>query len=518
MEAPSDENAPEIHNVTTSRRAILVKFFKENSLLIVTLISVFLGFVLGFVIRSTHPSNDAIMWIGMPGEIFLRSLKAIIIPLIISNMIAGSSAMDVKSNSKLGMLAFVVILASNLIGSVTGLIFFMIIKPGAAFNISEDNQQRQKAVIFTEDLFADLIRNIFPDNILAAAFRQTITTYKAIASENSSEEFGNNTIYKKNIEFIDNSNILGLITVAFVFGVAASSLKEQGEPFRRFFQSTSLITTEVIKYLLKITPIGIASLIMASIAQIKDINVVFTSLGMFTLTVFVGLLWHIFVVINLIYYCFFRKNPLKFLFTCIQPYILAFTFTSSSAAFPEMESTLVEKNNSDKKIIGVSLPLIVTLNAGGSALFIVTAAMFLASFQGVYINAGDIIVLVTLTTIVVMALPGIPSSSIVTLILLLTSMNISSKPVAMLYALEWLLDRLRTGNNVLSHILGCLIVDKISKCMSPDKTSYTTGEDYEEMTTITSIPPATPEDNAFLEEKTYSFTNGINQNKSNGHD
>ncbi|XP_029656485.1 neutral amino acid transporter A-like, partial [Octopus sinensis] len=230
----------------------------------------------------------------------------------------------------------------------------------------------------------------------------------------------------------------GLITFSFFFGMAAGSLKEKGEPFHMFFESTRLITAEIFKYLFKITPIGVASLIMASVAGIKDISTLFTSLGMFSLTVLIGLACHMLVFMNLIYLIIFRKNPFKFFFTCIRPYILAFTFTSSSAAFPEMESSLVERNGADKRVVGVSLPLVVTLNAGGSAVFIVTAAMFLANYQGVHLNAGNITVLVVLTAIVTMALPGVPSSSIVTLILLLTSMNINPKPVAMLYALEWL--------------------------------------------------------------------------------
>ncbi|XP_052825491.1 excitatory amino acid transporter 1-like isoform X3 [Octopus bimaculoides] len=450
-----------------SRRVAFIKFLKENSLLLLTLVSVIASFILGFVIRSAQPSNDAIIWIGMPGEIFLRTLTAMITPLIISNVIAGTRR-----------------------------------------DINQDNPGRVKVVIYAEDLFADLIRNIFPDNIIGASFRQTLTSYKKVEAQlNMSEEFANNTIYQRHIGYSDGSNILGLITFSFLFGMVAGSLKEKGEPFHMFFESTSLITAEIFKYLFKITPIGVASLIMASIAGIKDINTLFTSLGMFSLTVFTGLACHMLVFINLIYLIIFRKNPFKFLFTCIRPYILAFTFTSSSAAFPEMESSLVERNGADKRVIGVSLPLVVTLNAGGSALFIVTAALFLANYQGVDLNAGNMIVLVVLTAIVTMALPGVPSSSIVTLILLLTSMNINPKPVAMLYALEWLLDRLRSGNNVLSHILGCLIIDHFLKpSSSKDKKKYKIEENCEELKTMTStVTPSSSE-----EEKISLFTNGTN--------
>ncbi|XP_052825493.1 excitatory amino acid transporter 1-like isoform X5 [Octopus bimaculoides] len=426
-----------------SRRVAFIKFLKENSLLLLTLVSVIASFILGFVIRSAQPSNDAIIWIGMPGEIFLRTLTAMITPLIISNVIAGSATLDVKSNGKLGISALIVVILSNLLGSITGIAFFMLIKPGTRRDINQDNPGRVKVVIYAEDLFADLIRNIFPDNIIGASFRQTLTSYKKVEAQlNMSEEFANNTIYQRHIGYSDGSNILGLITFSFLFGMVAGSLKEKGEPFHMFFESTSLITAEIFKYLFKITPIGVASLIMASIAGIKDINTLFTSLGMFSLTVFTGLACHMLVFINLIYLIIFRKNPFKFLFTCIRPYILAFTFTSR-----------------------------------------------------------------VLTAIVTMALPGVPSSSIVTLILLLTSMNINPKPVAMLYALEWLLDRLRSGNNVLSHILGCLIIDHFLKpSSSKDKKKYKIEENCEELKTMTStVTPSSSE-----EEKISLFTNGTN--------
>ncbi|XP_052825495.1 excitatory amino acid transporter 1-like isoform X7 [Octopus bimaculoides] len=413
-----------------SRRVAFIKFLKENSLLLLTLVSVIASFILGFVIRSAQPSNDAIIWIGMPGEIFLRTLTAMITPLIISNVIAGSATLDVKSNGKLGISALIVVILSNLLGSITGIAFFMLIKPGTRRDINQDNPGRVKVVIYAEDLFADLIRNIFPDNIIGASFRQTLTSYKKVEAQlNMSEEFANNTIYQRHIGYSDGSNILGLITFSFLFGMVAGSLKEKGEPFHMFFESTSLITAEIFKYLF------------------------------------------------------------------------------NSAAFPEMESSLVERNGADKRVIGVSLPLVVTLNAGGSALFIVTAALFLANYQGVDLNAGNMIVLVVLTAIVTMALPGVPSSSIVTLILLLTSMNINPKPVAMLYALEWLLDRLRSGNNVLSHILGCLIIDHFLKpSSSKDKKKYKIEENCEELKTMTStVTPSSSE-----EEKISLFTNGTN--------
>ncbi|CAC5415175.1 SLC1A2 [Mytilus coruscus] len=401
------------------------KFVKKNLMLILTFAGIVLGFSIGFAVRTAQPSKDTLIWIGMPGELFLRTLKLLILPLIVCSVISGSAALDPKSNGKISAISFLFIVITNVLAGVFGVALCIIFKPGDGVLMSKDT--KETAFVETQDIFIDLLRNLFPDNMIKATFSQSQTENK------------------------QGTNVLGLITVCTLVGIASSRLKDRVKVFIQFFQAGADIILQILRWILWTTPVGVASLIAVSMAGITDISTVFAQLGMFVLTVTTGIAIHQLVFLPLVLFILTRRNPYLYLITLVKPWMIGLATTSTAVAIPEMLNACEEKNKIDKRVSRFVIPFCVTLNADGSALFISAAAVFLATITGMSLSAADYIIICMLTGFATLALPSIPSSSIVTLVMVLTSLNIPAGQISLLFAVEWYLDRLRTTSNVVSH-------------------------------------------------------------------
>uniref|UniRef100_H3BY95 Amino acid transporter n=1 Tax=Tetraodon nigroviridis TaxID=99883 RepID=H3BY95_TETNG len=216
------------------------KVLLANPLVILTVVGVIVGVFIGLGVRSAPLTKTQIIYIGFPGELLIRLLKMIIIPLVVCSLVSGAASLDPKALGKLGGWAMLFFLVTTLIASSIGVVMAYILTPGSG-SIStprveglDDAVPAPKEVI---DSFLDLIRNIFPSNLVSAAFQSYATSYKLI-SRNSTDGSLNITQEKVPIRTDQNAmNILGLVVFAIVFGIALRKLGEDGEILIRFFNS-----------------------------------------------------------------------------------------------------------------------------------------------------------------------------------------------------------------------------------------------------------------------------------------
>ncbi|XP_061178438.1 excitatory amino acid transporter-like [Saccostrea echinata] len=474
------------------------KSLRRHLLFILTLLAVIFGFVLGFTIRLAEPSKDTIQWLGMPGELFLRLLKMMIIPLLVCSVIHSTASLDPKSNGKVSAIAFIYILLTNILGCVIAIALFYVIKPGSDSPLSKGKPEVYEAN--PQDIFADLLRNIIPDNIVEASFRQSQTKYlqKEVEQlipgnssyQNASTNQNASTIHVvrelvKSVGKTDGANILGLITACMFLGTAAGKLGKKAKPFLEFFAVSTEVVLQVLRWFLWMTPLGIGSLIAASLASTRDISNTFSSLALFLLTVTIGIVLHQALFLPLILFLTTRRNPFIYFISVGRAWLIGFAATSTAVAIPEMLNACENKNNIDKRVSRFVIPFCVTLNADGSALFITAAAMFIANITGQSLSFGDVVIIGLLTAIASLALPSVPSSSIVTLIMILSSLKIPVEAVSLLFAVEWFMDRIRTTSNLLSHTCCAAITDHFCQ-----QNSQTTEDPEQEVELIVYSPEA----------------------------
>ncbi|XP_046381640.1 excitatory amino acid transporter-like [Haliotis rufescens] len=465
-------------------------FVRRDALLLLTIAGIVVGFGVGFGVRELHPSKDALMWIGMPGELFLRMLRMMILPLIVCSVISGTASLDPKSNGKVSAIAFAFIVATNSLVCIEAIALHFIIQPGAEELSIDESATRE--IMETQDIFADMLRNIVPDNLVEATFRQAQTRYASsltgVARNNTNTSVGDAlTHVTKSLGKTDSVNVLGLITACTIIGMAASALKDKADVFLKFFSAATEIVLLILRKFFWVAPLGIGSLIAVSVAGVSNITGTFSQLGMFVVAVTVGILFHSFVVLPAILFALTRRNPYAYLLTIIRPCLIGFASTSTAVAIPEMLESCEVKNGIDSRVSRFVIPFSVTLNADGSALYITSAALFIANLSGVEVTTGVVAIIGVLTAVAAMAIPSVPSSSIVTLFIILTSANIPVDHIALLFAVEWFLDRIRTPTNIVSHTFNAAVTYRFCKA---DLRALDEARTKEEEAEITSISPA----------------------------
>ncbi|XP_018604375.2 neutral amino acid transporter B(0) [Scleropages formosus] len=434
----------------------LKRIAKANLLVILTVAGVIVGVLIGLGVRSAGLSRTQVIYFGFPGEILIRLLKMIIIPLVVCSLVSGAASLDPRALGKLGGWAMLFFLVTTLLASAIGVVMAFIIQPGsvtvstAGLSGMEGGVPQSKEVV---DSFLDLIRNIFPSNLVAAAFQSYATSYKIVKTEkNITDKFGitlNYTVEKVPFGMdVDGMNILGLVVFAIVFGVALRKLGEEGEILIKFFNSFNEATMVLVSWIMWYAPFGIMFLVAAKIVEMEDVGKLFASLGKYIACCIIGHVLHGLLVLPLIYFAITRKNPYTFLWGLVTALATAFGTSSSSATLPLMMKCVEEKNGVSKHISRFILPIGATVNMDGAALFQCVAAVFIAQLNGYSLNFIQVITILVTATASSVGAAGIPAGGVLTLAIILEAIGLPTNDISLILAVDWLVDRTCTVINV----------------------------------------------------------------------
>ncbi|XP_061478227.1 neutral amino acid transporter A isoform X2 [Rhineura floridana] len=397
------------------------RFLKKNCIVILTVSGVLLGVAMGTVMRRLHLTQAQVVYLAFPGEMLLRMLKMIILPLVVCSLVSGAASLDTRSLGKLGGIAIAYFLVTTLIAAALAIALGFIIKPGIGAGTLNKNSLGLDDSVTTSketvDSFLDLIRNLFPSNLIAAAFRSYATDYKAIVRnatignvtiekyitdynelvKNGTAAIGNASIEKFPVGTeIEGMNILGLVLFALVLGVALKKLGPEGEELIRFFNSFNEATMVLVSWIMWYVPLGIMFLVGSKIVEMDDIILLVTSLGKYIFASILGHIIHGGIILPLIYFAITRKNPFTFLLGLITPFATAFATCSSSATLPSMIKCIEDNNGVDKRISRFILPIGATVNMDGAAIFQCVAAVFIAQLNNFELNIGQIFTILLL--------------------------------------------------------------------------------------------------------------------------
>lgn len=430
---------------------------RANLLVLLTVAAVVAGVALGLGVsgaggaKALGPARLAAF--AFPGELLLRMLRMIILPLVVCSLIGGAASLDPSALGRLGAWAMLFFLVTTLLASALGVGLALALQPGAAIEASfkvPTTDLPSKEVL---DSFLDLVRNIFPTNLVSAAFRSYSTVYKEEVSNGtqgpgSETDISNGTKVKVPVEGeVESMNILGLVVFSIAFGLALQKLGPEGEPLIRFFNSFNDATMVLVSWIMWYAPVGILFLVAGKIMEMEDVGTLFASLGKYILCCLLGHAIHGLVVLPLIYFLFTRKNPYRFLWGIVTALATAFGTSSSSATLPLMMKCVEEKNGVSKHISRFILPIGATVNMDGAALFQCVAAVFLAQLYKASLDFVKIITILVTATASSVGAAGIPAGGVLTLAIILEAVNLPVD-IFLILAVDWLVDRSCTVLNV----------------------------------------------------------------------
>ncbi|EDO39457.1 predicted protein, partial [Nematostella vectensis] len=492
------------------------KWIHSNLLVFLIFIGILLGFVIGFLVnsplknlRSDEDRKTNIMLIGFPGELFMNMLKLLMVPLVVASVICALAALDGRSSNRVSRRTFVYYLATTLLAVIIGVVLVTFMKPGSYGK--PEGKGLKPSFYRPLDAVLDLIRSCFPSNIITAAFMQQRTHYTSTAAKvsyvnrtvnvhnmsqaelNSMRILSNGTHnYTTTPQAIraasntvpdgskadsgENANILGLLVFSLVFGAVLGRMGERGVPLKALFESLNEVILKMLALVMWFAPIGVCSLIAAQMASMEDIMGSLSMLGLYMATVIAGLLAHALFILPLLFIIATRRNPLTFICGMRDALLTAFGTSSSTATLPCTIRCLEDRNRVDARISRFVLPLGSTVNMDGTALYEVVAAVFIAQIHGIELGLDDLAITCLTATAASIGASGIPQAGLVTMVMVLTAVNLPTEDIGLILSVDWFIDRIRTTVNVLGDAIGAGIVEHLSRddLMNLD---YTTREE-----------------------------------------
>ncbi|XP_015267730.1 PREDICTED: excitatory amino acid transporter 4-like isoform X2 [Gekko japonicus] len=409
-------------------------FFQRHLFVLLTISSVLLGITLAMALRPYKMTYRQVKYFSFPGELLMRMLQMLVLPLIVSSLITGMASLDGRASGKMGMRAVVYYMLTTVIAVFIGIFMVLIIHPGKGGKAKAQSEGKAEQVHAT-DAFMDLIRNMFPPNLVEACFKQYKTQYIVRVvnrtfvpagstaaplpqhpphngssssplplPENSTGIWHNITqalgslpevlSYEEVVPgpgSVNGVNALGLVVFSICFGLVIGSMKQKGQALREFFDCLNDAILRMVAVIIWYAPIGILFLIAGKILEMEDIAVMGGQLGMYTLTVILGLLIHGLCVLPLIYFIVTHKNPWLFVAGLLQALVTALGTSSSSATLPVTFRCLEENIGVDKRVTRFVLPVGATINMDGTALYEALAAIFIAQVNNYELDFGQII-------------------------------------------------------------------------------------------------------------------------------
>ena len=391
------------------------------------LLALLLAVVVGVIFdESTQVLGVSLLSItSYLGSLFLNALKMLIVPLIVSSIIAGMMGLDADMLGRLGGKTLLYYLSTSMLAILTGLVMVNLIQPGiidgvaanASIGLVSNTDEALKNVEGRgpSDV-ADVFLRMIPANVIAAAAE---------------------------------GQMLGLIFFSLLFGYFVSRLKD---PFataqQHFWQGLLAIMMQMTNLVMKFAPLGVFALV-CKVVLVSGLEAI-RPLAWFFITVILALGLHLFVTLPLILKTIARVRPMRHFNAMLPALLTAFSTSSSSATLPVTMECVETRARVSNRVSGFTLPLGATVNMDGTALYECVAAMFIAQIYGIELGFTTQLTVVMIALLTSIGVAGIPSASLVAISIILGAIGLPLEAVGLILVVDRVLDMCRTAVNVFS--------------------------------------------------------------------
>jgi Na+/H+-dicarboxylate symporter len=369
--------------------------------------------------------GDAMQSVAWLGQLFLTTLKMLIVPLVAASIISGVAGLgDVRSLGRMGGLSVAYYTVTTFIAVTIGLVMANLWQPGVGMSLGSDLHAPIPKV--GDVGVTDLILSLVYPNIIAAAA---------------------------------DMKLLPIIVFCIAFAAALSTLGERGRPVVAFFEGLNEAMMTMVHWIMVFAPVGVFALIASRLGAAgggEAFMAQLAGLAKYALAVISGLLVHAMVLCALLT-VLTRRVITEYLGHVGTALMTAFSTASSSAALP-VTMDGVKAAGVDEKARRFVLPLGATINMDGTALYEAVAALFIAQAYGIDLSLGQQTLVLVTAAMAAIGAAGIPEAGLVTMVIVLEAVGLPLEGIGMLLAIDWFLDRCRTAVNVFGDTVGAAVI------------------------------------------------------------
>jgi len=380
-------------------------------------------------------------WIGgvsqKIGNLFLRLLRMVAIPLIITSLVSG--VMGLGHASQLGRMFGRTVLyyvSTSMLAIITGLFMVNLIRPGlrADFQVAGGDQEELEVTGSLGEVLFQQVETMIPPNPFAA---------------------------------LAEANFLSIICFSIAFAIFATIVGGRtAERLRELFNDGFQVMMKMTMAIIQLAPLGVLFLMLyATATQGPE---VFMSLAWYMLAVLMALLTHALVTLPLILRFIARRNPLRYAQAMSPALLTAFSSASSNGTLPLTLACVEQRAGINNRVSSFVLPLGATVNMDGTALYEAVAVLFIAQlhFGGNLPLSSQIIVAVT-ALLASIGAAGIPHAGLVMMVIILQAVGLPVQMQGIIIAVDRVLDMCRTAVNVWSDSCGCAAVARFEEVDTP---------------------------------------------------
>lgn len=396
-------------------------------------LQILLGMIAGIIvgIMALRFGGEKLVndWIRPWGQVFIRLLQLIAVPLVFISLVKGVMGLqDISRFSKLGGRTILIYVCTTVVAVSIGLGLGTAIKPGNFFNKEKAAamQANYRAVVIEKKEAAELVKDEGPLNFLNEIIPDNFV--KATS---------------------DNRKMLQVIFFSVLFGIAALSIeKTKVAPVARLFDSLYDIILKMVDYIILFAPYGVTALMAGLVVDFSGDVSMFGALAVYAGTVVLGMALLMFGFYPLLIHLFSRVNIKKFVKSMYPVQLLAFTTSSSAATLPVTIETVEKDLGISNEVSSFVLPVGTTINMDGTSCYQAIAVLFIAQVIGIELSLSQLLTIVSMTVISSIGTPAIPGGSYVILTMVLSSVGIPAEGLALILGIDRPLDMLRTSVNV----------------------------------------------------------------------
>lgn len=359
------------------------------------------------------------------GDLFIRLLKMLIVPLIIATVLIGIASLgSFKTMGRIGKQTMLLYGGTMMVASTIGITVVNLVKPGAGLNWAPPDGQ----ALADPPKITDLLLRIVPNNP---------------------------------IEAMATFDVLGILFFTIMMALAMLSLgKRRIAPVFNFFEGLNDLVYVLIGWVMALAPIGVGALVtyFLGIQSPELLGTLVQSLGKFAICVVVGLTLHFLVLMTAVR-VLGKMSPFVFMKKMAPAMMTAFGTDSSSATLP-VTMTCVQSMGVSKRIYGFVVPVGATANMNGTALYEATAVLFFAQAYAMDLSVPQQLIVAVTAMLAAVGAAGIPSAGLVTMSLVLTAVGLPLAGIGLLFAIDRPLDMMRTVVNVVDDAAASVVVQR----------------------------------------------------------